>query len=134
MSTLFGWTQSVEPKWKIWKNNTDTILTFNFTKSEIINVRTYVTILEKNNELYKIEKIENSKKDSLLKVKDEKLANKDSIILTNYKFISWQDLEYKKVDNLNKQLIDKYNKQKKITPYLIGGSVVSTLIICLLLK
>ena len=87
----FGWTQQSQ-KWTVWKNNNDTTITYNFTKEGLTNFRVYVTNLEKFSDLYKIEVIESSKKDSLLNIKDQRIINRDSVIVENKKFILYQQL------------------------------------------
>ena len=129
----FGWTQQSQ-KWTVWKNNNDTTITYNFTKEDLTNFRVYVTSLEKFSDLYKIEVIESSKKDSLLNIKDQRIINRDSVIVENKKFILYQQSELQKVDKLNKDLQIKYQKQTKVIPYLMGGSALATLILCLLIK
>ena len=133
MSTPFGWTQQSQ-KWTVWKNNNDTTITYNFTKEDLTNFRIYVINLEKFSELYKIEVEESSKKDSLLNIKNQLIINKDSLINENKKFILYETSELEKVDKLNKDLQIKCQKQTRAIPYLMGGSALATLILCLLIK
>lgn len=129
----YGWTQQ-SIKWTVWKNNNDTIITYNFTKVDLTNFRIYVTSLEEISELYTQEVKQSLEKDILLKIKDEKIALKDSTILANKNYVLYQNKELERVDKINKDLQIKYQNQSKAIPYLMGGSALVTLILCLLIK
>lgn len=117
----------------MWKNNNDTIITYNFTKPELTNLRLYVTNLEKISELYNIELEISLKKDSLLQAKDERLTNQDSMLLLSKSMIDYQNLEYDKINKINKDLQIKIERQTKALPYLIGGTALTSMLICLML-
>ena len=130
MITLSGWSQ----KWTVYKQNNDTIISYNFTKDELKNFRIYVTDLEKYKELYRAEQIKSINKDSLLFIKDLRISIKDSLIAKTNKFIDEQNSELLKTKKLNKELEDKYNKSKKLHPYFLGGGLITGLIIGLILR
>lgn len=129
----YGWTQQ-STKWTVWKDNNDTIITYNFTKVDLTNFRIYVTSLEEISELYTQEVKQSLEKDTLLKIKDEKIALKDSTILANKNYMLYQSKELERVDKINKDLQIKYQNQSKAVPYLMGGSALVTLVLCLLIK
>ena len=46
----------------------------------------------------------------------------------------YQSKELERVDKINKDLQIKYQNQSKAVPYLMGGSALVTLVLCLLIK
>lgn len=127
-----GWTQS--SKWTVWENNSDTVITYNFFKEDLLGLRLYVTDLEKYKELYEWSIEYTNIQDSLLSVKNSEIALKDSIILLNNKWIDEQKIEYNKLLEINSNVIKSYNRQKRSIPFIAGGSAAITLIVCLILS
>lgn len=90
--TLNGWTQQSQ-NWAIRVDNIngkDTIITYNFTKQNLTNLRTYVTTLEMYKERYNINteviktlSNEVDKYKLIVNNKDEIIAAKASIISIN---------------------------------------------------
>ena len=135
MSTLSGWTQQLQ-NWTISKSGQDTIITYNFTKQEFTNLRVYITGLERDHELYEIDEIELVKKDSIIKLQQEQIINKDSIILFKDTIINHQQIDFVKLEKWAKQqesLKIKYQKQASTIPYWLGGGGVLGFILCLML-
>ena len=127
-----GWTQS--SKWTVWENNSDTVITYNFFKEDLLGLRLYVTDLEKYKELYEWSIEYTNIQDSLLSVKNSEIVLKDSIILLNNKWIDEQKIEYNKLLEINSNVIKSYNRQKRSIPFIAGGSAAITLIVCLILS
>ncbi len=127
-----GWTQS--SKWTVWENNSDTVITYNFFKEDLLGLRLYVTDLEKYKELYEWSIEYTNIQDSLLSVKNSEIVLKDSIILLNNKWIDEQKIEYNKLLEINSNVIKSYNRQKRSIPFIAGGSAAITLIVCLMLS
>ncbi len=131
----YGWTQSLK-NWTITKSNQDTVITYNFTKEEFMNLRMYVTELERDSKLYKINEIELLKKDSIIENKQLQIMNKDSIIEFKDTIISIHTTELKKLDEqfkVEQELKIKFQKQATTIPYWLGGGGVLGFILCLLL-
>lgn len=100
MTTLYGWTQQL-PNWTILKDKQDTIIIYNFTKPELINLRVYVTGLEQNTKLYEIDKKRLIKKDEIIKIQQDQILNKDTIISYKESIIFQNKLI---TEELNRQL------------------------------
>ena len=136
LSTLCGWTQPLK-KWTISKENNDTIIAYNFTKQEFVNLRVYITELERESELYKINEKELIIKDSIIQTQKYQIINKDSIIQFKDTVITIQNIDFQKLDKWAKEqeaLKIKYKKQADAWPYWLGaGSAIGT-ILCLLLN
>ncbi len=118
------------------KNKQDTIITYNFTKQEFINLRVYVTGLERDSKLYQIDEVELTKKDAIIKNQAIQIVNKDSIIEFKDSIISIRKMELSDLDKQFKQeqqLKIKYQKQAATIPYWLGGGGVIGFILCLLL-
>lgn len=94
-----------------------------------MHLRLYVTKLEMTSELYKLEKLENTQKDSLIFLKNLEISNQDSIIKENNTFIAFQDKQYQQITELNKNL----KKSLKIQKTLTGAGVIITAVVCILL-
>jgi len=134
MSTLVGWTQS-SPKWTVWKSNPDTIITYNYTKTDLTNVRLYVTGLEETRELYNIEIQQSKIKDSIIIEKNKKLDNFKNIVIEKDSIIGYTVTEFNKADKWGKSqevLKIKYKKQAARTPLFMGISSAIGFILCLL--
>ena len=129
MSTLFGWSQSY-PNWTVSKNNSDTIITYNFTKMQFTNLRVYIVGLERDRELYIIETQRSELKDSVIMGLFTEVSIKDSIRLIQEKKIFYLD-NWGKVQEVEKI---KFQKQARAWPYWLGGGFISGVILCLLIK
>ena len=109
LSTLPGWTQSSQ-KWTIrLGEKQDTVLQYNFSKSEIRNLRLYISELETCCEVANVN-------EQLLDVKDEEtillkriIINKDSIISTQQSSLN----SYRNINTfLNSEILKKEKKPK----------------------
>lgn len=135
MITQFGWTQSLK-NWTISKNNNDTIITYNFTKHELVNLRVYVTKLEETSDLYKISKQQSIVKDSIIKNQSQQVFNRDSIITDKTVIITNQKLDLVDLNKWAKtQEIQKikYQKRAAAIPYWLGSGGIIGIILCLIL-
>lgn len=55
-------------------------------------------------------------KDSLLKIKDKIIDNRNSVIENDKKFIKAQQIEFDNLDKANRELMEKYKLQTKAIP------------------
>ena len=137
MSTLVGWTQS-SPKWTVWKSNSDTIITYNYTKTDLTNVRLYITGLEETRELYNIEVQQSQVKDSIIAEKNKKLNNYSNIVIEKDSIIGYTVTQFTKADKWGKaQEVQKikYKKQAARTPWLMGiSSAIGFILSILIMK
>lgn len=131
MTTLCGWTQSSQ-KWVIYQDSitNDTIVSYQFKKQEIRNLRTYITTLEEYENLYNLdEKIIKSLKKT---TEDYNIVNNNKDIIINTK-----DKETKLLSDVNIQLnkdIIKYKNKIRKWPYFIGTGFIGGIILCHLVK
>ena len=101
-------------------NKQDTTIVYNFSKLELTDFRVYVTTLERDSKLYKIDEIELKKKDSIILNQATQIINKDSIIEFKDSVIVEHKLQ---LSDLNKKyttvkaLEIKYKKQADTIPY-----------------
>lgn len=130
LSTLPGWTQSSQ-KWTIrLGEKQDTVLQYNFSKSEIRNLRLYISELETCCEVANVN-------EQLLDVKDEEtillkriIINKDSIISTQQSSLN----SYRNINTFLNSEILKKEKKPKTWPLWLGGGFVGGVLVCLLVK
>lgn len=131
LTTLSGWTQSSR-NWEIKRDSlsNDTIVSYNFTKTELGNLRNYVTTLESIRQRYDLNlkvidalNTEVSIYKTISLNKDEVISYKNDIITVH------TDVN----DQLSKDLIRFRNKAKRL-PYWIGGGFIGGIILCQLVK
>lgn len=132
---LSGWSQSL-PNWTVWKQSNDTIITYNFTKSQLTKLRLYIISLEETRELYNIDQQLLDTKDSMLLNYRSQLNNNSFIIANKDSIITFQRVELLKADKWGKsqeQLKIKYKKQVSNIPYWFGGGTLLGIIMSILL-
>ena len=124
------------PNWTVWTHNNDTIISYNFNKKQLTNLRVYVTSLEEIYTLYNIEKEQSLVKDSMLLNYRNQLFNNKVIIQNKDSIIKFQSSELIKADEWGKsqeKLKIKYKKQADKLPYTLGGGGIIGFLLCLLL-
>jgi hypothetical protein len=135
LSTPFGWIQS-QTNWIVWKNKTDTIITYNFKKASLQNLRLYITKLQETQDAYNLLIPKIVFKDSLILNQTNQITNqnkmlllKDSIISINGQILKEAEIWGKKQEKLK----IKYQKITKLIPYTFLSGVMSGIILGLLL-
>lgn len=130
LSTLSGWTQSSQ-KWTISLNpRQDTVLQYNFSKSQIRNLRLYISELETCCETNNVNELLLDSKDQEVILLRKIITNKDSIITTQQNSLN----SYRNINSfLNSEILEK-EKKSKTWPLWLGGGFVGGVLVCLLLK
>jgi hypothetical protein len=135
--TLSGWTQHSQ-NWDILSKKdvtcpiclTDTIIQYNFYKSDLRNLRLYIVDLEAFKET---------------NVLNEQIIIKQGFQLTNYKkvvdnqkiIIASKDSIISETDKINVNLqeqVIKYRKKAGNWPYWLSGGFIGGIVLCLLIK
>ena len=101
-----------------------------------MNLRIYVTELEKIKELYELDQSKNILKDSLIDNLKSQLINKDFIIINQDSIIKFQSSELIKLEEWGRnqeKLKLKYKKRSDNWLYIFGSGTLIGGIICLLL-
>jgi hypothetical protein len=108
----------------------DTIVSYQFKKQEIRDLRTYVTKLEEFKDLYNLDEkiIESLKKTT---------ENYKTIIINKDIIIDTKDKETKLLSDVNTQLtkdLIKYKNRSRKWPYFIGAGFIGGIVLCQLVK
>ena len=101
-----------------------------------MNLRVYVTELEKTKELYELDQSKNILKDSLIDNLKSQLINKDFIIINQDSIVKFQSSELIKLEEWGRnqeKLKLKYKKRSDNWLYIFGSGTLIGGIICLLL-
>lgn len=101
-----------------------------------MNLRVYVTELEKIKELYELDQSKNILKDSLIDNLKSQLINKDFIIINQDSIVKFQSSELIKLEEWGRnqeKLKLKYKKRSDNWLYLFGSGTLIGGILCLLL-
>lgn len=130
-----GWTQRLT-NWVIVKSNSDTNLVYTFSKTDIVNLRVYITQLEGNKELFD----QNEKiiflKNSTIEILNKMIINKDLMLMVADSTVSNLESQLLKAEIYGKKQEDlkiKYQLRSKNWPKWLGVGTVAGFMICLLL-
>lgn len=130
-----GWTQRLT-NWVIVKSNSDTNLVYTFSKTDIVNLRVYITQLEGNKELFD----QNEKiiflKNSTIEILNKMIINKDLMLMVADSTVSNLESQLLKAEIYGKKQEDlkiKYQLRSKNWPKWLGIGTVAGFMTCLLL-
>ena len=123
LNILCGWTQQSD-LWTIWKSNNDTIVSYNFTKDNLKDLRIYIINLQKYKELYDLSEQKDSLNDLHIFNFQNRIINDQQIILLRESEINKITL-YAKTQEVEKI---KYKNKSKTIPYWFGGGILSGII------
>lgn len=125
-----------QSNWTVGKNNTDTIITYKFTKNSLLNLRVYVTGLEEIEKLYHLSQMQSLFKDSVLVNQHNQIINQQKVISLKDSIINIKGDELQQANKWGQsqeKLKIKYYNRAKIIPYTFVGGGLLGIILCLLL-